>query len=326
MRLLITGAAGYIGSVVTDYFVGLGSEVVALDNLSKGHREAVHPKATLIVCDLLDKEKIIKLFESNQFDAVIHLAAEALIDESVRRPGLFFDVNVTGGLNILNAMASSGVKKFIFSSTAAVYGEPEKVPIGEEAKLNPVNPYGESKLQFERILPWFRRAYGIEYVLFRYFNACGATKRCGEDRKKETHIIPILFDVVQGKRKSFSLFGSDYPTIDGTCIRDYVHVEDIAEAHYLALEKISTVGGAAYNLGSQEGYTNRQVIEAVEKVTKTKIKVVPSDRREGDPAQLVAASNKARQKLNWKPKFTDINDMVRSSWKWRLAHPDGYRS
>ncbi len=326
MKILVTGGAGYIGSAVTEKLVKLDHKVTVLDSLKSGHKGAITKGANLVELDLLEKDKIITLFEDNHFDAVVHLAGEIAVDESVRNPGLFFEVNDVGGLNLLNAMAKTGVKKLIFSSTAAVYGEPKRVPIKENDILEPVNPYGESKLQFERMLKWFSQIHGIQYVTFRYFNACGATEKFGEDRERETHIIPLLFELVTGKRKQFSLFGTDYDTEDGTCVRDYVHITDIAQAHAKALEEIDKLNREVFNLGSGNGYSNKQVIEAVEKVTGKKLNIIDAPRRDGDPAKLLASNKKAIEVLGWKPEYTTIEDMVRSAWDWKQNHPEGYKS
>lgn len=326
MKVFVTGAAGYVGSVVAERLVDEDIEVVAFDSLKNGHREAVHPKAQLIVGDLLDKTALEKIFQTNRFDAVIHLAAEALIDESIRNPGLFFQVNVTGGLNLLEAMVGAGVKKMVFSSTAAIYGEPRKLPIKEDDTKDPVNAYGESKLQFENILHWFERAHGLSSISFRYFNACGATAMCGEDRPRETHIIPILFEVAEGKHANFNLFGTDYDTQDGSCIRDYVHVADIAAAHLLALSRVGKVKLEKFNLGSGSGYSNKEVITAVEKVIGKKLPIITAPRRDGDPARLVASNDKAKKVLGWQPRFTTIEEMVETAWQWRLKHPEGYHN
>jgi UDP-glucose 4-epimerase len=320
----VTGGAGYIGSVVTSRLIEDGHEAVVFDSLKTGHRAAVHPRARFVEGDLLDRGALVSAVSDTKPDAVVHLAAEALVDESVRNPGLFFQVNVTGGLNLLEAMVGSGVKRIVFSSTAATYGEPRSVPITEDDPQDPVNPYGESKLQFERALPWFHRAHGVNHVSLRYFNACGATKEFGESREHETHIIPLLFEAAMGQRERFSLFGTDYPTRDGTCVRDYVHVVDIANAHILAISKMDELKQAAYNIGSGTGNTNREVVAAVRKVTGKEFEVADAPRRPGDPAQLVASNDKIRRELGWKPEFADIESMVRSAWEWKLAHPKGY--
>jgi UDP-glucose 4-epimerase len=324
MKIFVTGAAGFIGSVVTETLIESGHDVWGFDSLKYGHRQAVHPSAHFVQGDLRNRALLGEIFASKQFDAVIHLGAEAYIDDSIRDPGLFFEVNTTGGLNLLQTMNEHGVKRIVFSSTAAIYGEPKSIPVFEDAPHEPVNSYGESKLQFERTLRWFHRAYGLNHVSLRYFNACGATVRYGEDRTKETHIIPILFEVVNGKRKEFSLFGNDYDTEDGTCVRDYVHVQDIANAHLLALASIDNLGERAYNLGSSKGYSNREVIEAVRTVTGHEIPVSESQRRPGDPATLVASHDRISSELGWQPKYKDLTEMIQTSWAWRSANPNGY--
>jgi UDP-glucose 4-epimerase len=298
--------------------------VVALDNLKNGHRAAVHPGATFVQTDLLDADGLTESLRKQRVEAVVHLAAEALIDVSMRDPGLFFRVNVIGGLNLLDAMVATGVRRMVFSSTAAVYGEPEQIPITEEARHAPVNPYGESKLAFEKILAWYHKAYGLKYVTLRYFNACGATERFGEFHVPETHIIPILFEVALGQRARFNLFGTDYDTPDGTCVRDYIHVWDIAHAHVLALKELDRMGARAFNMGNGAGYSNRQVVEAVRQVTGKDIPVVPSPRRPGDPARLVASSDRIRAELGWTPRYPELTTMVETAWAWRQKHPRGY--
>lgn len=326
MQILVTGGAGFIGSVIADHLVKEGHKVVALDDLRYGHQAAVPKGADFIQADIVDASRIMSVFRERQYDAVVHLAAEAYIDESIKDPGRFYSVNVQGGINLLEGMKATGVERMIFSSTAAVFGEPEVNPVTEDAAKEPVNAYGETKLAFERALAWYRRSFGIRHVSFRYFNACGATEELGEDRSKETHLIPILFEVVQGKRAALNLFGTDYPTPDGTCIRDYVHVADIAQAHLLGLHQIDDLKAAAFNLGSGEGNSNLQVVEAAREVTGHPIPIIKSDRRPGDPAILVASPALANRVLGWKPQFTDLREMVESSWRWRSSHPQGYRS
>ncbi len=324
MRILVTGAAGYIGSVVTEQLIAQGHQVVAFDSLLYGHREAVHPEARFVQGDLLDAPLLTNLLREQPVDAVAHLAAEAYIDESLRDPGRFYRANVTGGLNLLDAMLASGVKRLVFSSTAAVYGQPRQVPIPEDAPKEPCNSYGDSKLAFERILAWYRVAHDLRYICLRYFNACGATQRCGEARRKETHLIPLCFEAALGQRPALHLFGTDYDTPDGTCIRDYVHVTDIAQAHLLALNEIDRIQERAYNLGNGSGYSNRQVIETVKQVSGRDFKVIPSDRRPGDPARLVAGSERIRQELGWQPSIPDLTAIVETAWRWRIQHPQGY--
>jgi UDP-glucose 4-epimerase len=324
LKVLVTGAAGYIGSIVTGQLIEQGHQVIALDNLKNGHRAAVHLAATFAQVDLLDADGLTAFLRTSKVDAVVHLAAEALIDVSMADPGLFFRVNVTGGLNLLEAMVAAGVKRMVFSSTAAVYGEPENIPITEDARHSPVNPYGESKLAFEKILEWYYKAYGLKYVTLRYFNACGATERFGEYHVPETHIIPILFEVALGQREKFNLYGTDYDTPDGTCIRDYIHVWDIANAHILALDRIDRLCARVYNMGNGSGYSNLQVVEAARQVTGRKITVVPSARRLGDPVRLVASSDRIRRDLGWEPRYPDLTTMVETGWRWRQRHPRGY--
>jgi UDP-glucose 4-epimerase len=325
LKVLVTGAAGYIGSVVTEQLVDHGYEVLALDNLQNGHRAAVHPGASFAHGDLLDARWLTSLIAMNPVDAVVHLAAEALIDESVRNPGRFFLCNVSGGLNLLRAMVAAGVTRMVFSSTAAVYGEPEKVPITEDAGGYPTNPYGESKLSFERMLRWYVNAHGLSAVCLRYFNACGATELRGEFHVPETHLIPILLEVALGQREAVKLYGTDYETADGTCVRDYVHVADIALAHLLALQNLGRPGVRVYNLGNGAGYSNRDVIGAVRRVTNRDIPVIPAPRRPGDPACLVASSERIGRELGWKPRYPDLTTMVGTSWAWRSTHPGGYQ-
>jgi len=324
MRILVTGAAGYIGSVVTEQLVEQGHHVIALDNLVNGHRAAMHPGAAFAQIDLLDADGLKAFLRANAVDAVVHLAAEALINVSMRDPGLFFRVNVVGGLNLLDAMIAAGVQRMVFSSTAAVYGEPEDIPITEEVRHSPVNPYGESKLAFEKILAWYRPAHNLKYITLRYFNACGATERFGENHIPETHIIPILFEVALGQREKFDLYGTDYDTPDGTCIRDYIHVWDIANAHVLALGQLDRLGARVFNMGNGAGCSNNEIVETVRRVTGKNIPVVPSPRRSGDPARLVASSEQIRRELGWTPRYPDLTTMVETAWRWRQKHPRGY--
>ncbi|MCL5951089.1 MAG: UDP-glucose 4-epimerase GalE [Chloroflexi bacterium] len=324
MQVLVTGAAGYIGSVVAEQLVEQGHTVIALDNLKAGHRAAVHPAAEFVQVDLLDSAMLKMLVKMRPVDAVVHLAAEALIDVSMRDPGLFFMANVVAGLNLLQAMVEGGIKRIVFSSTAAVYGEPKTLPLTEESDRAPVNPYGESKLAFERILHWFHHAHGMHYVTLRYFNACGATEQHGEYHIPETHIIPILFETALGRRQTFQLYGTDYDTPDGTCIRDYVHVDDIAQAHVLALAKIDSLEARCFNMGNTRGYSNREVIDVARHVTGCTIPFVPTERRPGDPARLVASSERIRRELGWKPRYPDLETMIGTAWQWRMKHPGGY--
>jgi UDP-glucose 4-epimerase len=324
MKVLVTGGAGFIGSVVTEQLVEEGHHVVVFDNLKYGFRAAVHPGAKFVEGDLLDEALLAKLLREEKIEGVAHLAAEAAIDDAARDPGMFYRTNVSGGLSLLEAMRKTDVQRLVFSSTAAVYGQPEAVPIPEDAVKVPCNAYGDSKLAFEHILMWFRMTYGLKYITLRYFNACGASERYGESRKRETHLIPIAIAAALGQRNGLSLFGDDYDTPDGTCVRDYVHIVDIARAHLLALGALDRVGSQVYNLGTSEGYSNRQVIEAVQKVTGRSFTVTPAARRPGDPAKLVAESSRAKKELGWQPVFPELYKMVETAWQWRLRHPEGY--
>ena len=324
MRVFVTGAAGFIGSVVTEQLIAQGHEVVAFDNLSTGHREAVHPAATFIHGDLLDAGAVAPALARRPVDAVVHLAAEALIGVSNIDPGRSFRINVCGGLNLLEAMAAAGVRRVVFSSSAAVYGLPERVPITESDRLDPINAYGDSKLMFERMLIWYRRAHQFRYVCLRYFNAGGASEAYGEDREVETHIIPVAFEVAAGKRDHIELYGTDYATRDGTCVRDYIHVSDIAGAHLLVLQHIDHLEARAYNLGTEAGHTNREVLDAVGRVVGRPVKVVPVGRRPGDPDALIASSAAIAQDLGWRPRYSELHALIESGWRWRLAHPRGY--
>lgn len=322
--ILVVGGAGYIGSHMLKLLRERGEKHLVLDNFEQGHRGALQGSEA-VEGDLRNRADLDRVFRAHpEIDVVMHFAAYISVGESVREPGKYWENNTAGVLNLLEAMREAGVNKFVFSSTAAIFGEPQYVPIDEDHPKEPVNAYGESKLQFERIMAWYRRSFDLRHVSFRYFNACGATNLYGEAREKETHIIPLLFEVAQGKRQQFSLFGTDYPTPDGTCVRDYVHAVDIANAHILALEKIDELGARAYNIGAGTGYTNRQVVEAVREVTGHPIPVVDAPRRIGDPAVLVASADRIREELGWERRFNDLRSMVQSAWDWRLGHPQGY--
>jgi UDP-glucose 4-epimerase len=322
----VTGAAGYVGSIVTEHLINQGHGVTAVDSLKHGHRAAVHPAATFVQGDLLDEAWLRSLVRSTPLDAVVHLAAEALIDESIRDPGRFYRANVCGGLNLIDAMAAAKIDRLVFSSTAAVYGAPVKIPITEDSGFAPVNSYGDSKLAFERMLEWYRVAHGLKYVCLRYFNAAGATESFGEFHVPETHLIPVVFEAAMGQRAEIQLFGTDYDTPDGTCLRDYIHVSDIANAHVLALANIERVAGRAYNMGNGAGYSNLEVIEMVRQVTGRPVKVVPADRRPGDPPRLVASAERIQQDLGWQPASPKLQTIVETAWNWRLKHPAGYES
>jgi UDP-glucose 4-epimerase len=318
MKVLVTGGAGYIGSVVSEQLVNDGHEVVVYDNLSKGHRDAVVDGAHFVERDLLDANKLRETLNDNRIEAVIHMAALSLVGESVEQPAKYYQNNVVAGLVLLDAMRESGVKRIVFSSTAATYGEPESQPIFEAAPASPTNPYGETKLAFEKAMHWYERAYGIRYASLRYFNAAGASEKCGEDHDPETHIIPITLQVAAGKRTHVEIYGDDYPTDDGTCIRDYIHVIDLARAHILALDVLGE-RSAIYNLGcGGDGYSVRDVIDTARRVTGKEIPVRMGPRRPGDPAVLIASSDKIKSELGWQPQFQDLGLIIESAWRWML--------
>jgi UDP-glucose 4-epimerase len=321
MRVLVTGGAGYIGSVVAEWLLQQGHAVVVYDNLARGHRDAVPPGGVLVQGDVLDGEALAHELREHRIEAVVHMAAESLVGESVAHPARYYRTNVVGGLVLLDAMRATGVGLIVFSSSAAVYGERAKQPIEEDDPPAPTNPYGEGKLGFERALGWYGRAYGLRSVSLRYFNAAGATHRCGERHDPETHLIPIVLEAAAGRRPAVTIYGEDYPTRDGTCVRDYVHVLDIAAAHGLALEALAGGhAGGAYNLGcGGEGYTVREVIEAAAAVTRRKIPVVVGARRPGDPAVLVAATGRATEDLRWRPQHQELAQIVRSAWDFMTA-------
>ena len=324
MRVLVTGGAGYIGSVVTEQLVNDGHNVVVYDNLSKGHRGAVVDGADFVEGDLFEGDKLRQTLGDNRIDAVIHMAASSLVGESVEKPAKYYQNNVVAGLVLLDAMHESGVRRIVFSSTAATYGEPEAQPIFESAPTNPTNTYGETKLAFERAMNWYEKAHGLRYASLRYFNAAGASEKCGEDHDPETHIIPITLQAAAGKRAHVEIFGEDYPTPDGTCIRDYIHVIDLARAHILALDVLNE-RSAIYNLGcGGDGYSVRDVIDTARRVTEKEIPVRMGQRRAGDPAVLIASSDKIKSELGWQPQFQDLGVIIESAWRWMQAHPDGY--
>ena len=324
MRILVTGGAGYIGSVVTEELLNDGHQVVVYDNLVKGHRAAVVPGAQFVHADLADGESLRNTLKQEKVEAVIHMAAYSLVGESSVNPAKYYQNNVVTGLVLLDAMLDSGVKKLVFSSTAATYGEPRQQPIDESAPTSPTNPYGETKLAFELALNWYDSAHGFRFASLRYFNAAGATIKCGEDHDPESHLIPIALQVARGTRESVEIFGDDYPTPDGTCVRDYIHVVDLARAHILALGELGE-GSQIFNLGcGGDGYSVRQVIDTVQEVTGKNILTRIGARRAGDPSTLIASSEKIKAKLGWQPKYQDLRLIVESAWKWTLAHPDGY--
>jgi UDP-glucose 4-epimerase len=323
VRVLVTGGAGYIGSVVSEELVKDGHDVVVYDNLTKGHREAVVEGAHFVEGDLLDDRKLRQTLKDYRLDSVVHMAASSLVGESVEHPSKYYRNNVLASLALLDAMVECDVKRIVFSSTAATYGEPESQPIYESAPNNPTNPYGESKLAFEKALHWYGRAYGLSYVSLRYFNAAGASEKCGEDHDPESHIIPIALQAAAGKRSHVEIYGDDYPTPDGTCLRDYIHVIDLARAHILALKASS--GSAIYNLGcGGDGYSVREVIETARQVTGKDIPVRMGPRRAGDPAVLIASSDKIKSELGWEPQYQDLRVIIDSAWRWMQSHPNGY--
>ena len=324
MKILVTGAAGYIGSVVSERLLAEGHSVYGFDNFENSKPGGVYPGIHFEEGSLLDLDWLIKFMKDHPVDAVFHFGAEAMIGVSLQNPGQAFRKNVSGSINLAEAMRLSGVRDIIFSSTAAVYGEPRNIPIAEDDPLDPINAYGESKLAFERMLPWYASAHGFRYVTFRYFNACGATESRGEDRVFENHLIPIAIEAALGRRSSLSVFGSDYDTHDGTCVRDYIHVSDIAEAHILGLTQIATCNGQAFSLGNGKGYSILDVVNSVRRVSGKDFEVIMSDRRPGDPPTLIASYDRARTVLGWNQKYPDIDQMVSSAYSWRVAHPNGY--
>ena len=321
MHIFVTGGAGYIGSICVEQLLDAGHTVTVFDNLTEGHRRAIDPRAKFVSGDLQERCSIEDGLEAAKPDAVMHFAANALVGESMTNPSKYFRNNFYGGLNLLDAMMAVGCKRLVFSSTCATFGVPEKVPIDETVPQRPINPYGESKLQFEKVLRWYDEIHGLKYVALRYFNAAGASQRYGEDHRIETHLIPNILKVALGQKSHVEIFGTDYPTPDGSCIRDYIHVLDLAQAHMLALNAPLS---ACYNLGTGGGTSVREVIAACEKVSGKSIAVVEKPRRPGDPPRLIAASEKVRAELGWKPVFQDIETIVASAWKWHVANPNGY--
>lgn len=327
MAILVTGGAGYIGSHTVCELLDHGEEVIVLDNLEKGHREAV-PAPTLIHGDVRDRELLDRIFRQYEVEAVVHFAAYSLVGDSMKDPLAYYDNNVTATQILLTQMIEHGVKQIVFSSTAATYGEPRQIPIQETDPTEPTNAYGETKLAIEKMMAWCEQAYGLRFVSLRYFNAAGAHPdgHIGEDHNPETHLIPIVLQVALGQRESLSVFGDDYPTEDGTCIRDYVHVMDLAQAHRLALKKLRETGESGiYNLGNGTGFSVKQVVERAREITGRPIptRVVP--RRPGDPAVLIASSQKAREELGWRPQYENLDNMIATAWAWHQAHPHGYR-
>ena len=324
MKVLVTGGAGYIGATTVQALLEAGHDVVVYDNLTNGHADAVPKSVKLVQGDVGDRERLDSLFREHRLEAVLHFAALIEAGESMKVPEKFFRNNSSSTLTLLESMLANRVTKLIFSSTAALYGEPDRIPIREEDTLKPTNAYGESKLLVERMLAWFHRIHRFRYASLRYFNAAGSNGRSGELHNPESHLIPLILQVASGQREHISVFGTDYPTADGTCVRDYIHVTDLANAHVLALEALDSHDRLIYNLGNGEGFSVRQVIESVRRITGEPIKVVEAPRRPGDPAVLVASSDKIRKELNWKPKYPQLDQIVSTAWDWMQTHPHGY--
>ncbi|WP_143461465.1 UDP-glucose 4-epimerase GalE [Levilactobacillus enshiensis] len=327
MTVLVLGGAGYIGSHAVDRLVEKGYDVAVVDNLVTGHRAAVNKKARFYEGDVRDQDFLNGVFDKEDIEGVIHFAAFSVVPESMKKPLKYFDNNTAGMVSLLEVMNKHNVKRIVFSSTAATYGEPKQIPIKETDPQIPTNPYGESKLMMEKIMRWSDEAYGIKFIALRYFNVAGAKEdgSIGEDHHPETHLVPIILQVAAGERKELSIFGSDYPTKDGTNVRDYVHVVDLADAHILALEYLKAGHDSdAFNLGSSTGFSNKEMLEAARKVTGKEIPATMAPRRAGDPSTLIAASDKARKVLNWKPRFDNVEDIIRTAWNWKQTHPQGY--
>jgi UDP-glucose 4-epimerase len=325
VRILVVGGAGYVGSTSVEHLIEAGHEVVVYDNLTSGHRSAVPDGARLVVGEIADRLRLEHLLRDG-IDAVLHCAARSLVGESMTDPGLYYRVNVAGGVALLEAMKHTGVTRLVYSSSAAVYGEPRRVPIAEADRTQPINPYGETKLAFEGAMRWFCAAHDFRAISLRYFNVAGATERNGEDHDPETHLIPVVLRVAAGEATHVQIFGQDYPTPDGTCIRDFVHVRDLAAAHLLALEATGEGDPSleVYNLGSAAGFSVREVVEAARRVTGRAIPARVLKRRSGDPPVLVASSRRARRELGWQPRHSSLEQMLADAWAWREAHPQGY--
>ncbi len=326
MRILVVGGAGYVGSTSVETFIEAGHTVTVYDNLSTGHRDSVVRGARLVVGGMHDRARLERVMREHRIEAVLHCAAKSLVSESMTDPGLYYRHNVAAGIALLEAMRATRVTRIVFSSTAAVYGEPKRVPIAEADRTQPINPYGESKLAFEGAMRWFAAAHGFRAISLRYFNCAGATERNGEDHDPETHLIPIVLRVAAGEQTHVQIFGQDYNTPDGTCIRDFIHVRDLAAAHLLALEATGEADPSfeVYNLGSAAGFSVREVIEAARKVTGRAIPARVVKRRAGDPPRLVASSRRARRDLGWSPRHSTLEQMLADAWAWRLSHAAGY--
>lgn len=328
MAILVLGGAGYIGSHAVDQLINKGYEVIVVDNLLTGHEEAIHPEAIFYQGDVRDKDFLTTVFDKETIEGVIHFAASSLVGESVEKPLVYFNNNVYGMQVLLEVMQEHAVKNIVFSSTAATYGEPKESPITETTPTNPKNPYGESKLMMEKMMKWCDGAYDMKYVALRYFNVAGAKRDAsiGEDHTPESHLVPIILQVALGQREALSIFGDDYETPDGTCIRDYVHVEDLIAAHILALEYLKAGNESnVFNLGSNNGYSVKEMLDAAREVTGKEIPANVAPRRAGDPASLVASSDKAKEVLGWTPEYTDVKKIIETAWNWHVSHPNGYQ-
>lgn len=327
MSILVTGGAGYIGSHAVYQLIDQGLDVVIVDNLQTGHRGAIHPKAKFYEGDLRDRDFMREVFRKESIEGVIHFAANSLVGESMEKPLQYYDNNVYGTQILLESMIDAGVKYIVFSSTAATYGEPEAVPITEEMPTVPTNTYGETKLAMENMMKWCEQAHGIRFVSLRYFNVAGArsTGEIGEDHNPETHLIPVVLETALGKREKITIFGDDYPTKDGTCIRDYIHVEDLIDAHILALDYLKNGGQSdIFNLGSSQGFSVKEIVEMAREVTGKEIRAEIGPRRAGDPSILIASSEKAKKILGWTPSRTNIEQIIKDAWNWHSTHPNGY--
>ena len=325
MNILVTGGAGYIGSIVVEELVKAGERAIVYDNLSQGHKDALDPQATFIKGDLADAVRLEAVFQQHNIEAVMHFASSTLVAESVANPLLYFRNNVACGLNLFEVMLRHGVKKFILSSTANLFAEPERMPIDEEERIVPGSPYGESKSILEQMLHWLDKSCSLRYAALRYFNAAGASANYGEDHDPETHLIPLVLKVALGQREHIEIYGTDYPTPDGTCVRDYIHVIDLAQAHILALQALEE-GSRVYNLGNGRGFSVREVIETARQVTGHPIPAIEGPRRPGDPAVLIASSSKISRQLGWQPRYPDLRAIVSSAWDWHRKHPHGYET
>lgn len=324
MAVLVTGGAGYIGSVTSELLIKEGYEVVVLDNLYMGHREAVPPEATFIEGDLADRETVRKVFRDHEIEGVLHFASHTLVGESVEKPFLYLGDNLRNALNLTEAMLEAGTNRIILSSTANLFDKPERMPIRPDERIIPGSPYGESKYMIERLLHWLHETKGLRYTALRYFNACGASEERGEDHTPETHLIPLVLQVALGQREKIFMFGDDYDTPDGTCVRDYVHILDLAQAHLLAFRALETRETLKYNLGNGLGFSVKEVVEMARKITGHPIPAEIAPRRAGDPGTLIADSTLIREELGWNPNYGDLETIISMAWKWHVAHPNGY--